>query len=82
MADVYDATGEVGTLTGAGTPFKVYADSVSIANADTLTIPGATAIVSVTSNPASSTAVAGISGNQITWTMGATVVVQVLVIYY
>jgi hypothetical protein len=84
MADLYVASGEVGTLTGAGSPYKVYADAtVAVTTGDTIVIPGATGIVSCTVTPASSTATVTTSGGTATIGIGTgTPICQVLIIYY
>jgi hypothetical protein len=84
MADLYVATGEVGVLTGAGSPYKVYADTTAaVTSGDTIVIPGATGIVSCTVTPASSTATVSTSGGTATISIASgTPVCQVLIIYY
>jgi hypothetical protein len=82
MAELYDSSGQVGKIFGQGNPTKVYADSVTVTSGDTITIPGATSIVSATVSPASSSATVATSGGVVTITIASgTPVCQVLVLY-
>jgi len=82
MAEIYEAANEQGKIFGNGNPRKVYAGTKAISTGDTLTIPGASKIISVILNPDSSTTVPTWAGNVITITVGAGApVTQILVIY-